>query len=184
MRRPSARSASSASRAPALIGSATAIDAREPSVDGDIEHASAPAAGAPPPACPRRDTSTPRSRASSRRCRRATSRPPTAPRTPCPGRRFEVASPTASVSPLRPARRATIAAASGCSLPCSERGGEAQHLLFGAAAGRRDATTLGPPFGQRAGLVDDDGVDLLEPLERLGVLARARLPTRRARCRP
>ena len=32
------------------------------------------------------------------------------------------------------------------------------------------AVDRGLAFGQRAGLVDDEGVDLLHPLERLGVL--------------
>ena len=44
-----------------------------------------------------------------------------------------------------------------------------QHVVRVEAGGRLDVDHLRPAFGERAGLVDDQRVDLLHPLERLGV---------------
>ena len=51
-----------------------------------------------------------------------------------------------------------------------ERGREPQQVGLGSAGQRDDRGDLGLALGQRAGLVDHDGVDLLQPLERFGVL--------------
>ena len=65
---------------------------------------------------------------------------------------------------------ATMAAASGCSLAALDAGGEPQHLVLVEAWRRHDRDDLRLAFGQRAGLVDDERVDLLHALERLGIL--------------
>ena len=46
---------------------------------------------------------------------------------------------------------------------------EPQRLVGGDARRGFDCPEARPPFRQRAGLVDDERVDRLEPLERLGV---------------
>ena len=51
-----------------------------------------------------------------------------------------------------------------------EAGRQPQQLGFVEARRRHDGGDLRLAFGQRAGLVDDERVDLLHPLERLGVL--------------
>ena len=132
MRSPSARSASSASRAPALIGSATAMHAREPSVDRDVED-----------------------RARLRRCSRRTLRRPRRTRsTPCVAHHRGVAERPRRTPPTRaahalsrsstrsvasaatsgraPSRRATIADGERMLAALLQRGGEAQQILFGA----------------------------------------------------
>ena len=92
---------------------------------------------------------------------------------PCRPRPFRSASRSRAhpaIAMPRSAAAATIARASGCSLGCST-----------AAAGRRtsrlrrghawnDGDDLRLAFGQRAGLVDDERVDPLHALQRLGVL--------------
>ena len=51
-----------------------------------------------------------------------------------------------------------------------EAGGQAQQLVLGPAPRRPRRESARLAFGQRAGLVDDQRVDLLQALERLGVL--------------
>ena len=50
-----------------------------------------------------------------------------------------------------------------------DAGGKAQQLALVEAWRRHDRGHARPAFGQRAGLVDDQRVDLLHPLQRLGV---------------
>ena len=67
----------------------------------------------------------------------------------------------------------TMARASGCSEAVLDRGREPQQLPFGEVAvvvGELDGDDGRLALGEGAGLVDDDGVDLLHPLERFGVL--------------
>ena len=54
--------------------------------------------------------------------------------------------------------------------PLLEPGGEREHLVFREAGGRHHRDEARLALGERAGLVDDDGVDLLHDLERLGAL--------------
>ena len=68
------------------------------------------------------------------------------------------------------ARRATMAAASGCSLTRSRLAHEPeQRRLVDASLRRPTVDERGLALGQRAGLVDDDRVDLLQHFQRLGV---------------
>ena len=90
------------------------------------------------------------------------------PVTPCPVTDWKLST-RAGVTP-RSAAPASTAAASGCSLPLLEPGGECQHLVFREAGGRHHGDEARLALGQRAGLVDHDGVDLLHDLERLGAL--------------
>ena len=99
------------------------------------------------------------------------------------GVRLEVARLGGSAMP-RSSAPATIAAASGCSLPRSSAGGEPQHLGFLDAVGGHDRDQLRLALGQRAGLVDDQRVDLLQQLERFGVPDQDAGRARRGRCRP
>ena len=76
------------------------------------------------------------------------------------GDRLEVLDRSASGEPCS-LRAPTMAAASGCSLPRSRLAASAEQLVGHVAA--RTALTVGQPrlaFGQRAGLVDDERVDL------------------------
>ncbi len=50
-----------------------------------------------------------------------------------------------------------------------DAGGKAQDFVVHEAVRRNDGDDLRPSFGQRAGLVDHQRVDLLHPFERLGV---------------
>jgi hypothetical protein len=70
-----------------------------------------------------------------------------------------------SASPRRRARRVTMACGQRVLAALVEAGCEAQHLV-GVEAPRHRASKLGAPFGQRAGLVDDQGVDLAQVLDR------------------
>ena len=86
------------------------------------------------------------------------------------GGRVEAARP-ARARCLRSAAAATIAARQRMLARALDAGGKAQHLvLVEAVRRRRSATTFGLAFGQRAGLVDHQRVDLLHALQRLGVL--------------
>ena len=77
---------------------------------------------------------------------------------------------TSGTARPRSCAAATIAPASGCSLaysrPLARRSSPASSN-GGSICDRGEARL---PFRQRAGLVDDQGIDLLEPLERLGIL--------------
>ena len=110
----------------------------------------------------------PRDRASGRRLPSATAWPSTSPVTPLPviGRK-SVRFRRAASSRSRAA--ATMAAASGCSLDRSDRCRERQQVVLGPVAGAvhdRDHARLA--LGQRAGLVDDQRIDLFQPLQRFG----------------
>src|SRR3546814_9438280 len=50
-----------------------------------------------------------------------------------------------------------------------EARGIPEHILLFEAFGDFDGYDRGPAFGQRPGLVDDEGVDLLHPFKRLGI---------------
>ena len=63
----------------------------------------------------------------------------------------------------------TIASASGCSLARSTLAASRRTSSSVKAVGRDDRRHRRPALGQRAGLVDDERVDLLHALERLGV---------------
>ena len=65
---------------------------------------------------------------------------------------------------------ATIAAASGCSLARSRLAARRSELGLVLARRRDDRDEPRLAFGERARLVDDERVDLLQDLERLGVL--------------
>ena len=84
------------------------------------------------------------------------------------GRRVEVGDPGAARACAARAA-ATMAAASGCSLARSTLAASRSSRLVEACR-RHDRGDRRPAFGQRAGLVDDQRVDLLQPLQRLGVL--------------
>ena len=77
--------------------------------------------------------------------------------------------PRAGAAP-RSAAPARTAAASGCSLACSSPAARASTSAFGKAGRGGDGHQPGLALGERAGLVDDHGVDLLHRLEGLGVL--------------
>ncbi len=62
-----------------------------------------------------------------------------------------------------------IACASGCSLPRSTLAASRSNSPLSMSSAAHDRHDLGLAFGERAGLVDHDGVDALEPLQRLGV---------------
>ena len=78
------------------------------------------------------------------------------PLTPLPVDRGEVFDRRAARCRAR-ARRATMAAASGCSLTLLEARGEPQQRRFVDASARLDGDQRGLALGQRAGLVDDEG---------------------------
>ena len=93
-------------------------------------------------------------------------RPSTVPRTPLP----VTASKSSALSGDSRARfaPATIASASGCSEPVSNAAARRSTVFL-----RADGHDIGQPrlaFGQRAGLVDDHGIDAGHPLQRLGIL--------------
>ena len=71
---------------------------------------------------------------------------------------------------LRCSAAATMAAASGCSLARSTLAARRRMLASSKPGAATTAVTAGRALGQRAGLVDDERVDLFQPLERLGVL--------------
>ena len=64
---------------------------------------------------------------------------------------------------------ATIAAASGCSLPCSSDAASLRTSPFRPPVGRLDQGQAGPPLRQGARLVHDQRVHLLEGFERFRV---------------
>ena len=76
---------------------------------------------------------------------------------------------TRTSSIRRSAAAATIACAKRMLARPFDAGGEAQHLVLDEAVRRNDGDDLRPAFGQRAGLVDHQRVDLLHAFERLGV---------------
>ena len=82
----------------------------------------------------------------------------------------ELKADTSDSASLRSWAAATIASASGCSLAFSSAGGQAQHVVLLEAGGRDDRHDLRLAFGERAGLVDNEGVDPLHPLQGLGIL--------------
>ena len=98
-----------------------------------------------------------------------TRRPSTMPIAPLPVGRVEVRDRRRAPARARCAA-ATIARASGCSLRALDAGGEPQHLVLVERRRRHDRRHRRLALGQRAGLVDHQGVDLLHALERLGVL--------------
>ena len=65
---------------------------------------------------------------------------------------------------------ATMAAASGCSLARSTLAASRSNSSSSKPSAATIAVTAGLPFGQRAGLVDHQRIDLLHALERLGIL--------------
>ena len=77
---------------------------------------------------------------------------------------------TGARSSLRSAAAATIAAASGCSLPRSTLAAKRSTSASSKPGAGDDRHDLRLAFGERAGLVDHQRVDLLHALQRLGVL--------------
>ena len=77
---------------------------------------------------------------------------------------------TGAVARPRSSAAATMATASGCSLARSRLAASRSSLVLGEARGRHDRGHSRLALGQRAGLVDDQRVDLLHALQRLGVL--------------
>ena len=78
---------------------------------------------------------------------------------------------------------ATMAAASGCSLECSRLAASRSTRPRGRRRPRRTAQPR-PALGERAGLVDDQRVYVLQNLERLGVLDEHAGSAPRGRPRP
>ena len=98
----------------------------------------------------------------------ATRLPSTVPITPLPVSERKSAA-AASVSP-RSSAPLTMAAASGCSLPRSRLATRRSSSSSSMPADALTPTRRRLAFGQGAGLVDDQRVDLLHQLERLGIL--------------
>ena len=98
----------------------------------------------------------------------ATRCPAIVPVTPLPVN--DLKSATSGSARPRSVAAATMAAASGCSLARSRPALEtrAGRLVEPSASDHRDHARLA--FGQRAGLVDDQRVDRLQPLQRFGIL--------------
>ena len=113
----------------------------------------------------------------------ATLRPSTVPGDALAGARCEVAR-LAGRSRPRSSAPSTIAAASGCSLPRSSAAASRSSSSSSKPSAGYDRDQLRLASGQRAGLVDDQRVDLLHQLERLGVLDQHAGAARRGRCRP
>ena len=124
----------------------------------------------PTPAAPR-----------TRGCRATTVRPSTRPRTPLPVTDSNVSA-LGRVSP-RAVAPSTIAAASGCSLPCSSLAASASQDVIASRRGLH-GHERGLAFGQRAGLVDDERVDRRAAPRSLRRSGTARPSTRRVRSRP
>ena len=166
-RRPSLAQRRSASARRSLIGSATPSKAGRASVDRDEHHASGH---------PRRSSSARFGAARRDRCSSSSSSaalpsatrcPSTAPTTPLPVSDAK-SSGGAERQRHAPRRPATIAAASGCSLPRSRLAASRSSVVL--VDRRRAATTPTSArlaLGQRAGLVDDERVDLLHRLRAL-----------------
>ena len=101
-------------------------------------------------------------------CRSPRSGPRPGPSTPCPVCDWN-ASAAASASPVL-ARGAGDRRGQRMLARLFEAGGQSEQLGFVLARRRHDRHQPGLALGQRAGLVDDQGVDPLQDLERLGVL--------------
>ena len=86
-----------------------------------------------------------------------------------PGERLETRRPPAARTP-RSRAPATIARASGCSESASTPAARRRTLVFVVAGRCRDVGEHRLALGQRAGLVEDDDVELARPLERQPVL--------------
>ena len=145
-------------------------DAEQPgerAVDGD-EHDGLPARRAAPRRAPPARPDRCRARRAAPRCRAATRRAVDRAGHALAGERAEVAGPAARRCP-RAAAPATIAAASGCSLPRSRPAARPSSFASSIAPVDLDGSQARLALGQRAGLVDDERVDLLQQLERLGV---------------
>ena len=87
-----------------------------------------------------------------------------------PFRLGESKSRTGESSSLRSAAAATMAAARGCSLPRSTLAASCSTCVSSKSGRRHDRHDLRLAFGERAGLVDHERVDLFHALERFGVL--------------
>ena len=147
-------------------------------IDGEEHDAGAFARAALPPAAASASTATPASFISARV---AEQRPPG--RRPCRARRCPC--PTRSSRACRARGRARA--------PRDDRLGqrmlaalvearrEAQHLVFAMAGDGDGAVEGGLALGQRAGLVDDQGVDLAQVLDRRGIAEQHALRRRLAR---
>ena len=169
----------SASGVVALIGSATPSRPAGAAVDGD-EHDRLPVArAAPRRASASAPTSTPSSleqRGVAERDARGRRRAPT---TPLPGARLRSRRRAASATPrsCAPPRRSPPRADARCRARGSRRAAAARVSSKPAAA--TTATSCGLPFGERAGLVDDQRVDA-----RAASRAPRRSGTARRRCAP
>ena len=166
MRMPSASAGRCAAGVVGLIGSATAMMPAGLAVDRD-EHRRR--AFAPQAIGPRLQPGRRRIPSCSRSCAlpSATWRPPIRPATPLPVNDVKSAI-SRSVRP-RSRAQATMAAASGCSLERSRLAASDRMAVSSKPSSGRIDDHARLAFGQRAGLVDDQRVDFLETLQRLGV---------------
>ena len=108
------------------------------------------------------------SSSSSVRLPSATVWPSTVPMTPLPVIERKSCASESVMPPL--VRPATMAAASGCSLPRSRLAARRSSSVSSCPGSGDDGGEAGLALGERAGLVDHERVDLLQHLERLGVL--------------
>ena len=105
------------------------------------------------------------------------------PVTPLPVTEAKSVAARCSDSP-RSVAAATMAAASGCSLDRSRLAASGRSSALVKPGAGTTATTARLALGQRAGLVDDQRVDLLHALQRLGRLDQHAAPARPCRRRP
>ena len=166
-RMPAACSAASAAGVVALIGIGDGDDAGGRAVDGDEDDGGAVAGAARSAA---RGERTGVDARLGHDALVADDEPPasTEPVTPLPTGCVEIGRrrPAAARAPRRRARWRRPADAR-----CRAPGWRPAAAARPRSTGRRpDGHHLGPALGQRAGLVDDQGVDLLQALQRLGVL--------------
>ena len=167
MRMPSARRASSAACVDALIGSAMAMTpAALPSTPTKI--AVAPSARSSLGLAVERGRCRRPALRGRSRCRATTRLPSTVPSAPLPVGESKSAA-GASMS-LRALCRGNDGRCQRMLAGPLDAGGEPQEVRLVEAGGRHDGGHCRLAFGQRAGLVDDQRVDLLQPLQRFGVL--------------
>ena len=139
-----------------------------PTVDGDVDRRRAVRALA----LRRARTSARRRRraaASAAGCRRAPAGPSTRPQTPSPGSESKPDAPGKRQAPRGCAPRRSRARADARSA-CSTAAASRSTSRFVEPGGRQHPLQARLALGQRAGLVDDDRRDLLQALERRGVL--------------
>jgi hypothetical protein len=155
-------------------------DARLAPVDRD-EHGRAPSAGELCGIVRERDCVRRELQSSRPALPISTTRPSTTASTPCPtiGVELRGFAERDSASAAR-----TIAAASGCSLRRSAEAASRRSSVVSANPARHDVGQGGLALGDRAGLVEDDGRELVRGFERLAALDEDAQSPRRALFRP